>query len=359
MFHPTQLWLSQQLDSVRNTLKRPVVYRGYPQPVPESESRTVVCRPALFDPDHLSRVTKCGFGKTLPRLIDIMNATSYVEAPLTTYDLGEATVIGGTIFTRTGRFRLSHLVECRLRDTLSAVPVQDEIILVNSMQGLRYFGHWLSDDVSAFEAYRGDPRVRSLPLPAWGDVAPYLDLFGQDWNQQMVMRTRSLRIARDLGFSARKADRYRSLRQRLRARMGTAGGTGKVVFLKRGPSGARREIVNTAELEQRLADAGVAIIQAEGGKDFIHALLDATVIIAVEGSQACHAIYTLRNAGSLLVLEPPDRFYAAPHEWMRILDLNCGVVVGTVAEGGFVIDPDEVLAMVDRLLARSENREAV
>ncbi|MFC3166518.1 hypothetical protein [Paracoccus fontiphilus] len=87
-------------------------------------------------------------------------------------------------------------------------------------------------------------------------------------------------------------------------------------------------------------------------------ILDASVIISVEGSQACHAIYALREGGALLVLQPPDQLYSAAQEWMRTLDMNCGMVIGTAAEGGFTINPDEVLQMVDRLLARTENREA-
>lgn len=44
---------------------------------------------------------------------------------------------------------------------------------------------------------------------------------------------------------------------------------------------------------------------------------------------------------------------------MRTLDMNCGMVVGTAVEGGFDINPDEVLQMADRLLNLTENREAV
>lgn len=123
------------------------------------------CRPALFDPDHLSRVTKCGFTKTVPQLAEVLSERSYTERPLAVYPLGPATAVGGMIFTQKGRLHLSHLVGASWRDTLSGSPVRDEVVLINSMQGLRYFGHWLSDDVSAFEAFRGDARVLSLPLP--------------------------------------------------------------------------------------------------------------------------------------------------------------------------------------------------
>lgn len=339
---------------------KPAPYRPYPEPVLENTPQTVSCRPALYDPVHLSRVTQCGFRKSLPQLVDVLNARSYTEAPLATHHLGEATVIGGTIFLPQGRILHSLEVKAGFRDALNAGAVLDEVVLINSMQGLRYFGHWLSDDVSAFEAHRGDSRVLSLPLPGWGDIGPYLDLFDQHWVQRRVIRTRSLSVVRDLGFGRRKAQRYRTLRQRMRTRMGSAGGSGKVVFLRRGPSGDPREIVNAADLEQRLSAAGVTIVTAEGqSRDFINSMLDASIIITIEGSQDRHALYALRDGGGMVTLAPPDRFYIATHEWARNLDMHSGIVIGTVAEGGFTIDPDEVLQMVDRLLGRTENREAV
>lgn len=359
MPHPAQLWLSAQLDPVRRRLGRPATFQPLPAPVFENTPRRLPCRPALFDPAHLSRVTKCGFGRTVSELAEVLSTRSYVEGPLATYRLGPATVLGGMIFMPQGRTQLSHLVRAGLRDSLATGPLQDDTILINSEQGLQYFGHWLSDDVSAFEAFRGDERVRSLPLPAWGDVTPYLDLFDQHWRQQRAIATRNLTLVRDLGFGRRKAQRYRTLRERLRSRIGLGDGAGKVVFLKRGPSGAAREIANPDALERRLSAAGVRIVTAEGGAEFIRALLDAAVIITIEGSQDRHALYALRDGGGMVTLAPPDRFYVATHEWARNLDMHSGIVVGTVAEGGFVIDPDEVLAMVDRLLGRSENREAV
>lgn len=359
MLHPAQIWLSRQFDPVRKALGKPAVYVGYPEPQLETEPQIVGCRPALFDQDHLSRVTKCGFKKSLAELADVLMATSYREAPLATYHVGEATVLGGTIFTGTKRILHSKQVKAGVRDALYAHPSLNDAVLINSMQGLRYFGHWLSDDVSAFEAFRNDPRVISLPLPTWSDIDPYLELFDQQWHQQSVIRAKSLTLVRDLGFSRGKAQRYRALRGRFRSRLRSSNASGKVVFLRRGPSGDPREIVNAANLERRLSDAGVAIVTAEGGKDFLAAIVDASVIITIEGSQDRHALYSLREGGGMLTLAPPDRFYVATHEWARNLDMHSGIVIGVGAEGGFIIDPDEVLRMADRLLELTENRADV
>ncbi|WP_374302260.1 glycosyltransferase 61 family protein [Paracoccus sp. (in: a-proteobacteria)] len=332
-------------------------FEELPAPILESAPRMLPCKPALFDPDHLSRVTACAFGRRLQDLIPVLQETRYMENPLSIYRLGEATILGGIIVTKSNRIFHSETVTASLKDAIASAPVTAEAVVPNSTQGLFYFGHWLGDDVSAFEAFRDDPGLVSLPLPPWPDTELYRKLFDQNWRQQRVVRTRSLTMLRDLGFSQRKAERYRGLRSRLRNRLKGAGP--EIVYLRRGPSGTARQIVNATELERRLAEAGIAILTPEqDGEHVVARALDAKLVISVEGSQACHAIYALRDAGSLLVLQPPDRFYAAPHEWMRTLDMNCGMVIGTAAEGGFSIDPDEVLQMVDRLLDRTENREA-
>lgn len=359
MHHPASLWMSLQLDRAKKALGKPVVFSGYPEGTPEYSPRELACRPALYEREHLSRVVSCAFGKPLSELVAVMDARRYTEGPLKTYPLGEATVIGGTIITGSRRIHHSLNVRASIGDVIGSAPVRDEVVVANTMQGLRYFGHWLSDDVSAFEAFRKHPGLTSLPLPSWGDIGTYSGLFDHQWNQQMIIRSRSLTLIRDLGFSERKAQRYRALRDRLRQRFGKGSASGKVVFLRRGPSGDPREIVNSAELEEQLSAAGVSIVTAEGNsREFIGSLLDAAVIITIEGSQDRHALYALRDGGGMLTLLPPDRFYVATHEWVRNLDMHSGMVIGKAADGGFRIEPAEVLQMVDRLLALSENRAA-
>lgn len=356
MRHPSAAWASYRLSqAVAKLSGKGVRFSQLPQADLENEPAEIPCRPALYNPEHLSRVKKCAFGKSLSNLAGVLNASHYVEAPLERYHLGAATAIGGVLFTREARILHSKFVNASLRDTFAHTEVQEDVILASSMQGLRYFGHWLSDDVSAFEAYRHHPGLMSLPLPAWSDAVEYRKLFEQSWRQNMIIRSRSMTVLRDLGFSRRKAARYHELRARLRKNFGASDNSGQVVFLKRGPSGDPREIVNSKELEQRLSRAGVRIVTPEGDFGaFLRAILDASVIITIEGSQDRHAIYSLRDGGGMLTLLPPDRFYVATHEFVRCLDMHSGMVIGTSAEGGFTINPDEVLEMTDRLLSRIE-----
>ena len=321
----------------------------------KEESSPHSCRPAVYNHEHLERVQSCGFNRQLKDLVQTLDETSYLQAPLQSFHIGPATVIGGLIVTPERHIIHSSHVPVTLRDALAFTELRDRAVLANSMPGLRYFGHWLSDDVSAFEAASEDPDLLSLPLPNWSDATFYKNLFGQTWKEQRVIRTRSLTLLRDLGFSSAKAGRYRELRQKLRDRLG-ARGRDKVVFLKRGPSGDPREIANLQQFEAALTSAGVSIVTVEGDpSEMVKQLVDAPVIITIEGSQDRHGIYTLRDGGAMITIAPPDRFYIATHEWARCLDMRSGVIIGKPAEGGFDVDPDEVLAMIDYMLPRVHN----
>lgn len=334
-------------------------FADLPEPQAEYAPIQMTCRPALYEPEQLNRVTKCNLNRSLEFMMGLWTDTVWTEAPLSIYRLGPAVVLGGTVITSQARYWLRDYQVGLLR-TLKTCVREPEIVLVNSLQGLKFFGHWLGDDCTAFEAFRDHAALRSVRRPAWSDIAFYEDAFCQSWQEQDIMQTENLIMLRDLGFSRRKAERYRTLRRRLRERVCERPAAGKIVFIRRGESAAKREITNWDELRQKLEDRGISIVTPEiNTEHFVQSILDASLIITVEGSQACHAIYALKDGGGLLILQPPFQLHTAAQEWMRSLDLHCGMVIGRAEKDGFTIVPDEVLAMADRLLARSENREAV
>jgi hypothetical protein len=73
------------------------------------------------------------------------------------------------------------------------------------------------------------------------------------------------------------------------------------------------------------------------------------MIITIEGSQAAHGVYMLQTGGSLMILQPPDRFYNPHHQWARLIGMAYGTVVGTPDGVSFHMDPGEVLDMAERL----------
>lgn len=331
------------------------------QPLPEPElvgsTDTVGCLPALYVPEQLDRVVSCGFERTLKSEVEKLRASCFVESPIEKYELGESLIIGGQVVTKTARhfFGRSSAYEYIGKPILRL----DQANLANTLQGTKYFGHWLRDDCAMFEYLRETPPpLISMRRGNWPDGIVYEKLFSQTWQETSFASIGALTVFRELGFSRSKAERLQILRRRIRQTL-PSGTSGDIVFIARGASGASRAISNADALMQALEAAGVRILEPETGtEDLLRALLDAELVISVEGSQAGHALYGLKERGALLILQPPSRFYNPHHEWARLLGMGYGIVVGEQEKDGFQIRANEVLAMVDRLLIAPRIAEA-
>jgi hypothetical protein len=160
-----------------------------------------------------------------------------------------------------------------------------------------------------------------------------------------------------LGFNTDKASRLCLLRQRLRAAVSVRN-PGRIVYISRGKFGVDRNMSNGEEVERAFSSAGIHIVEPGlDGHALMRELLDAEMIITIEGSQASHGVYTLADKGSLLILQPPERFYNPHHEWTRLLGMSYGITIGEKDGDRFRINPDEVFRMMDRLLAARTGSE--
>jgi hypothetical protein len=106
-------------------------------------------------------------------------------------------------------------------------------------------------------------------------------------------------------------------------------------------------------LSIELAAAGVAIIDPSGlpALDISSAIIGARIVIGVEGSHLAHAVLSMADHGSFIVLQPPDRFSMAYKDFTDAHDMAFASVVGspTTTLGIFEIDISEVLRTVDIL----------
>lgn len=227
----------------------------------------------------------------------------------------------------------------------------DEAHLAVTLTGADYFGNFLLDSFplelippagatrigAPGKAYRHAPGYRdllALPEPAMAGNA----------------RIRRLTVYQDFAQNAFKEARYRTLRERLRLRLGRPS-TGPGVFLARGDDGEPRRLTNEAALCEMLAARGFDILEPSrlAPEEISRRLLGAPIVIAVEGSHLSHAIYSLADDGAFLVIQPPDRFAMPYKEFADRMGMRFGFVVAEPAEGGFVADAGEILSMVERL----------
>ena len=187
-----------------------------------------------------------------------------------------------------------------------------------------------------------------MPTPSWPDQAGYLAVFGQSSLMPRRARVRRLILFEDITQNAHKAARFRRLRA-LVAHGRAAPAGDRIVYLARGSGGKQRVLVNEPELTDALARRGVAILQAEalGVQELLSGLFGARLVISVEGSQLSHALYTLRDAGGVLAIQPPNRFFNSHMDWARALGMRYGVVVGERREAGFQVPVADLLRTID------------
>jgi len=304
-------------------------------------------RPPLFEPEQLERVISCGFGHSVREEVARLTATHFMEGVPEEYDLGPCVIAGGQIFSETETYYFSD------RSPLKAMrgPLQKlgPIKLASTEQGVKYFGHWLRDDCALYELIRDDGKIWSLTRPHWPDTQIYEAAFDQDWTPLDFAFCENLTVYRELGFNRDKSRRFDILRQKLRDKHPQHEG-GKIVYLSRGATSSPRNMSNAAAFEAELEKAGIQIVEPEIDPASLPAkLLNAKMIITIEGSQAAHGVYMLGKGGSMLILQPPERFYNAHQEWTRVTGMKYGTVVGTKDNTSFHVSPSEVLAMVDRL----------
>lgn len=73
----------------------------------------------------------------------------------------------------------------------------------------------------------------------------------------------------------------------------------------------------------------------------------ARTVVGIEGSHLVHGVNVLQPGGSLLALQPPNRFLCFFKYQTDRDRQNFGFVVGTPEGDGFHIDPDEVERTLD------------
>lgn len=323
--------------------------RKFGADTPCAPANTILCHPGLYEPDQLDRVLACGFKSTVANEIAKLDARSFTERPKTRHTLHDAVIASGWIYAQEGH----HFMRdgAFLRALSQKIRRYDRATLLNSQQGLKYFGHWLRDDCAIYEDLRDTPNLISMKRTDWPDARVYETAFGHVWDETAFAYAGTLTLYREMGFNRDKARRLRLLRQRLRASH-PAPNAGKIIYIRRGQLGAARDIANQDELETALSAAGIHIVEPGlAGQNLVREVLDAAMIITVEGSQASHGVYCLADGGAMLILQPPERFYNPHHEWARLLGMGYGITIGEKEGAGFRMHPNEVFAMIDRLQA--------
>lgn len=310
---------------------------------PKSKARL---SPAVFLPGQIDKVTNSAPGTTRESEVREATVLETVHAATVAYHVKDAALIDGCIYA--GRWKL--LVADRSVFEPAAEPVHLTTAgLASSLNGARYFGHWLTDDCTRYLlAEEFGPLCAKLP--DYRDRSGYERYFDQRWTQTERAIIDHLVVFEDFAQNQAKGQRYRLLRERLRANF--AKGPRTFVYLKRGTLGAMRRVANEAELIEILTKNGfvVADLDSESLEQILSTLVNAKIVISLEGSHIAHCCYSIPDESGLIVLQPSDRFVAIQRSWADLMSVRFGFVVGDKHDLGYFFSPAEILQTVDLML---------
>lgn len=276
-------------------------------------------------------------------------AREVTHAACLAYHLRDAIVYNGRIYA--GRYK--HFIA---RNGESSDPIHShQAAVVSTSFGLKFFGHWLSDDCLQYEIAR-DTGVQPLNVSpvAYAHRPYYSAWFEQVWdNPAYRAYVDELVIYQDFAQGSYKRKRIASLRERLASHV-MPQKPGGMVLLKRGlRQGAVRRIANEAEIERVLSSKGFEIVESDGcdAASMLSTLMGASLVISMEGSHSVPALFAMSSSGALIQLQPPDRFVSLQRELIGAAGVKkFGFVVGDKRDGGYHFDPSNILRVSDLAL---------
>jgi hypothetical protein len=310
---------------------------------------TTANQPAIFLPGQLDRVTGAHPVSTLQKEIERVTSSTAVHAATIAFHIKNATLVDGSIYA--GRYR--HMLREKRPFDVNAQTSHHlkKAALVSSYAGAKWFGHWLSDDCVLYPLAEefGTPLCLRLGFP---HLQKYQDYFGEDWTAIDRAHIDHLVIFQDFAQNSLKRRRYETLRARIQSHFPRTGHD-SFVYLKRGQSGVSRLIQNEDEIVETLVNRGFAVVDVASDplESILGTLVNAIIVISMEGSHIAHCNFALPKGGGLLTLQPSDRFTGVHRDWSECLGSRFGFVVGPRRASGYYFSSSEILRTTDLMLS--------
>jgi hypothetical protein len=323
-------------------------------PVARAASRSWVVHPAVrevrprafFLDGQLDRVEGVQNETSLDFELARVLGREVEHAATMAFELDDATIFEGSVYAGGTRLRFME-APFSLRAFGGAEEELDRAALDCTFVGNRYFGHWIADDCPLHLLAREHAEPIGVTRPLFGQEAQFGALWGLHPRKVSSATVRKLLYFLDYSQNRTKRERYERLRAPIQARAGSASRRG--VYFRRGSGGALRELTNQTEIEERLTRRGFHVLDptVETVEKVMDLCAGAPCVVSVEGSQLAHGLLNVAAGGSLLALQPPNRFNNVYKDRADCLGLRYGFVVGRGNEAGFHVDVDEIERTLD------------
>ncbi|MHA7873465.1 MAG: glycosyltransferase 61 family protein [Hyphococcus sp.] len=305
--------------------------------------------PAVFLKEQLDNVTGIGPETSKAAEHERLHGGSGVHAPIEAFHIRGAKFRDSGLYKRNWRFYFPHVPPAS-----PAAPVRVDggtYALSSSYSGIQYFGHWLRDDMTTKLLAEQFAQPFCVRIPDWPDPKYYLGVLDASWPVVDWANLDEIIFFLDFSQNTNKVARYRDMRRRLRQNV-TPTHTGHRVYLRRGDTGAIKRIIsNETELSDALAREGFLIVDITRDpiETIVETLLDARIVVTIEGSQGDHALYTMADKAGFLAIMPPNMLNNTPKDWTSALGMQYGVVIGEADGEAFKVNPRDVLTIAERL----------
>jgi hypothetical protein len=310
-------------------------------------AQTSVVPPAFFDEDDLARVTGVDTDSSRELELRRIHGGTVEHRASVAYQLRDAVLSKGCVI-------VPQMVRPVTPGPLPAWGryVETELepaLLTATFNGSRYFGHWIMDELTLILAAPRIGQPVAPPRPLSSHQRDYLELFHLVQAMRSDVLFRQLIIMDDKGQNTYKRERYQELRER--ARYGRHGVPCESVMLLRKQSGVSRNWVNEEELAEQLAQRGFRTMcpTEHTIEEIANVCMGAKIVLGVEGSQMIHALFSMHDEGTLVVLQPPNRFNNVLKTYCDCLGLRYAFTVGHQREQGFFVEIAQVMRLLDRL----------
>ena len=304
---------------------------------------------ALFEPADLARIQGVAPDSgTLAGEIERARGGPVVHFATTAYELRDASLAAGHLFTSK--------VYCRLSDapaplwSKSGLREYPDAVLASSHYGVKYFGHWMNDDLPKLLAARelGHPVSTLIrPTPA---QQGYLRLLALETETVADAHFKRLIVIDDVGQNAYKRRRIAALRARAEAHAGAQRGAG--IMLLRGKSGLSRVLANESEVAAIARARGFQVIDPAltDAAELLRLCVGARVVLGVEGSQLVNGLMWMAASGSAVVIQPPKRFTMVLKAHCDAVGIRYAFIVGDALDDeNFRVDTGALQRLLDRV----------
>jgi hypothetical protein len=305
-------------------------------------------RAAYHLPNQLERVTGTVFASLDEQVRTVRGGFEVAHSATRGFLLKNAWLLDGVLY-KAGASRHLHPRASRL-PRFRAEREIDRGAIFCTWTGNRYLFNWFADDCVTYALAAAEGEPVTIEQTVGPHAAGY-----EAWLGMQPTRVRSaffheLVVFEDVGQNRSKHARFRAIADKLAARV--EGKPHPGVFIVRGQTGDRRILRDELELADRLrARRGFRVVDPAkaGVPAIIEACAGARVVAGIEGSGLIHGVSVLLPGGSVLLLQPPNRFCSVYKDLTDRDQQQYAFVVGFPEGNDFRVDPDEVERTLDLL----------